>query len=227
MSLSTTSGIPDVPDGLALWTDDDGCKNGCYIDVGLSDDIVVSGTVNQADFVLQMYDENCQPTNCYSSSATVWDTESYYNGTDDTGSDASWWYDAKLSGTAEGSAATEMYLTVLKESALGAIRQSGVFNDLTACMDGFTPGLDPDASSGCMPHENRYGFMSGQVKATLYDSDKDEKAKLTLTFNVEKVASGFCQIASAIGRAVSIVPFSTTGSTAFGAANYLVGLACE
>lgn len=66
MSFSTTSGIPGVPDGITLFTDSDGCKQGCYVDVGLSDGQVISGTLNQADFVLKMFNERCKGSKCYS-----------------------------------------------------------------------------------------------------------------------------------------------------------------
>lgn len=226
MSYSTTSGIPNVPDGLALWTDDDGCSSGCYIDIGLSDELVVSGTINQADFVLQMYGDACHGTNCYTNAPVVWDTESYYNGTDDTGGgDESYWFNAQLSGTADGRAATEHYMVWLQESALGAIRGSGVFNDLMPCEDGFPSG-DPDNSAGCNPHENRYGYMSGQVRATMYDTNKDMKAELTLTFDVERKTNGFCQVLEGIGNALSVPPLNTGASTVLGVASYMVGIAC-
>lgn len=236
MTTSITKGIKNVPDGLTLYTDDDGCKYGCYVRVSLSDEHVVSGTTNQADFIYKLYGDQCKGdslgnagvTSCMGAPLTTVKTESYYNGTDE-----SYWFDATLSGTAEGQAAIPTYMQVLQESALGTIRQTGQFNDLFPCQDGFPANADPDASAGCNPHEKRYGYMSSRVTATMYDlgeggvGGKDAKGQLDLSFAVEKTASGFCDVLKELGGVVSVAPMSDGAATAFGVANYLVGLACS
>ncbi|EJT49042.1 hypothetical protein A1Q1_01873 [Trichosporon asahii var. asahii CBS 2479] len=237
MSTSVTQGIPDVPDGLTLYTDSDGCPYGCYVRVSLSDELVISGTANQADFVYKMYDEQCKGdfqsgsneiTSCTGAPTTVVKTESYYNSTDE-----SFWFDAELSGTAKGEAAIDRYMTVLRGSALGAVRETGQWNDLFPCRDGFLPNADPDMSAGCDPHENRYGYMSSRVSATMYDLGEDGlggknlKGELELSFSVQKTENGFCNALQEFGSALSIAPLGTGSSTALGVANYIVGLACS
>lgn len=243
MTTSVTQGIKNVPDGLTLYTDDDGCPYGCYVRVTLSDQIVVSGTANQADFVYKMYDDQCkgdyqsgsnEVSTCTGAPQTVERVESYYNGTDSTGrGEESYWFAADLKGTAKGDAAIPQYMTVLRESALGAVRATGQFNDLFPCQDGFLQNADPDMSAGCNPHEKRYGYMSSSVTASMFDlgkdgvGGKDLKGQLELTFSVEKTASGFCQALQGLGSALSIVPMNTGATTALGVANYMVGLACS
>lgn len=245
MSTSITKGLKNVPDGLTLYKDDDGCKNGCYVQVGLSDQMVVTGTANQADFIYKIYGEQCKAsktgtgsgggvTLCMGEPKTVIDTESYYNGTG-MEADESYWFKADLWGTADGSAAVAQYLDVLRESALGAIRETGQFHDLFPCQDGFIKNGDPDASSGCNPHRDRYGFMSSKVVATMHDlgaaadgsGGKDSKAELVLEFGVQETKSGFCEVLGEIGNAVSIIPMSDGPTTALGVANYMVGIACS
>lgn len=234
MSLSVTSGIDGVPDGLAMWTESTGgCTEGCFIRVDLSDSLVVSGTVNQADFVIELLSK-CQPAACFESDTkTVWSTESYYNSTDSTGrGEESFWFAADFIGsTGSGTnAANERYMTVLQESALAAIRATGQFHDLKPCQDGFIANGDPDASSGCNPHENRYGHMSASVAATLFSiHDKgagSAVAELFLNFEVKEKSSGFCNMFGAFSGGVSAIPMGTAASTGFGVASYLIDVAC-
>lgn len=228
MSLSTTYGIPDVPDGLTLYTDGGDCKLGCYIEVGLSNATVASGTINQADFLNQMYAEQCYENDCYGSVGTTWGTESYYNGTNDYGDTQPYWFEADFTGHAYGDARKEQFLNIVKETLLGTLRNTGMFNDLTACQDGVRPGLDPDASFGCNPHENRYGIMSAEMHAKMWSVDRGvPKGSLWLIFDLEKKGNGFCDLLQGLGDAMSIAPFGDGASTAIGAANYLVSVACS
>lgn len=224
MSLSTTSGMTGVPDGLTLFTDNDGCSQGCYLDVGISDTFVVSGTTNEVDFVQQMYRELCRGTNCYSNLQTVWGTEAYYNG---TAPNESWWFDAELKGTADGSSAVETYMNVMKDVALGAVASTRRAHDLVPCQDGFIMNGDPDASSGCNPHEKRYGMMSSQVRVRMYDAGKDQKASLDLTFDLKRKESGFCKVLGEILDVISVAPLGDGASTGIGAAGAMAKYACE
>jgi hypothetical protein len=223
-STSISQGIRNVPDGLTVFTDDDGCKAGCYIIVDVSDELIVSGTLNQADFIIRMFEEHCKgETSCHDNAASTEKTESYYNGTEGPE-----WIAAEFSGIVDGAIGTKDYMTILKHTALESVRQLGVFNDIdSACQDEHPSG-DPDNSMGCNPHSDRYGYLPAQITASMYDiDDKDKKGDLKMTFDLKESESGFCKVMEQLGNIASIPPVGDAVSTGLGVATFLIGLACS